>query len=321
MPQEPPVSAICSHKPLAAFAQLYYNEGRDRTTGGVSLYDLLILGSGPAGLAAAIAGRSRNLRVLVVSNPPSASPLAKAERIDNYPGLPGVTGAELLDKLQSHAEAMGTEFLTGKALSALDMGKRWCLTVGQDVAEGRSLIVTSGVTPVQHIPGEERLLGRGVSYCAVCDGMLYRKRSVVVIGRSTDAPQEAAWLSSIGCQVTYVAAKRPEGLPEDIPFVRAGRLEIEGADQVEAVLADGARLPCEGVFLLRSAVAPGDLLPGLAFRDGYITVDRSGRTNLPRVYAAGDCTGKPFQIAKAVGEGQVAALTAAEDAEASILER
>ncbi|MCD7919991.1 MAG: FAD-dependent oxidoreductase [Clostridiales bacterium] len=321
MPQEPPVSAICSHKPLAVFAQLYYNEGRDRTTGGIPLYDLLILGSGPAGLAAAIAGRSRNLKVLVVSNPPSASPLAKAERIDNYPGLPGVTGAELLDKLQSHADALGAEFLTGKALSALDMGRNWCLTVGQDVAEGHSLIVTSGVTPVQHIPGEERLLGRGVSYCAVCDGMLYRKRSVVVIGRSSDAPQEAAWLSSIGCQVTYVAAKRPEGLPEDIPFVRAGRLEIEGADRVEAVLADGARLPCEGVFLLRSAVAPGDLLPGLAFRDGYIAVDRSGRTNLPRVYAAGDCTGKPFQIAKAVGEGQVAALTAAEDAEASILER
>ncbi|MCD7856424.1 MAG: NAD(P)/FAD-dependent oxidoreductase [Clostridiales bacterium] len=267
-------------------------------------------------MAAAIAGRSRNLKVLVVSNPPSASPLAKAERIDNYPGLPGVTGAELLDRLQSHAEAVGTEFLTGKALSALDMGRSWCLTVGQNVVEGRALIVTSGVTPVQHIPGEERLLGRGVSYCAICDGMLYRRRSVVVIGRSSDAPpQEAAWLSSIGCQVTYVAAKRPEGLPEHIPFVRAGRLEIEGADRVEAVLADGARLPCEGVFLLRSAVAPGDLLPGLAFQDGYIAVDRSGRTNLPRVYAAGDCTGKPFQIAKAVGEGQVAALAAAEDAE------
>ncbi len=305
-----------SKKPLAAFPALYYNVSRDRKTGGIPLYDLLIIGSGPAGLAAAIAGRSRNLRVLVVSNPPSSSPLAKAERIDNYPGLPGVTGAELLDRLQSHAEAMGTEFLTGKVLSALDMGKSWCLTVGQDVVEGRALIVTSGVTPVQHIPGEERLLGRGVSYCAICDGMLYRRRSVVVIGRSPDAPQEAAWLSSIGCQVTYVAASRPESLPEHIPFVRAGRMENEGTERVEAELAEGARLPCEGVFLLRSAVAPGDLLPGLAFTDGYIAVDRSGRTNLPRVYAAGDCTGRPFQIAKAVGEGQVAALAAAEDAEA-----
>lgn len=279
------------------------------------MYDLLILGGGPAGLSAAIAGRSRSKQVLVASNPAPASPLAKAERIDNYPGLPGLTGAELLTQMQEHAASMGVEFLTGKVLSALDMGDRWFLTVGQDVVEGKSLILTSGVTPVQHIPGEERLLGRGVSYCATCDGMLYRKRSVAVIGRCAEAPAEAAYLASIGCQVTYVAAKRPDTLPADIPFVRGIKLEIRGTERVEAVVADGAVLPCEGAFLLRSAVAPVDLLPGLALRDGYITVDRCGRTNLPRVYAAGDCTGRPFQIAKAVGEGLVAALTAIEEHE------
>ena len=155
-------------------------------------------------------------------------------------------------------------------------------------------------------------MGRGVSYCATCDGMLYRNKPVAVVGRSKDAPAEAEYLQSIGCQVTYVAARRPEELNQAIPFVKGNRRSVKGDRLVTALEIDGQEFPCEGVFVLRDAVAPTDLLPALETEDGYIKVDRKMATNVPGVFAAGDCTGLPLQIAKAVGEGHIAALSACE---------
>ena len=151
-----------------------------------------------------------------------------------------------------------------------------------------------------------------MSYCATCDGMLYRGKPVAVVGRSKDAPLEANYLQSIGCQVTYVSAREPEGLDRAIPWVKANKLAVKGEQAVTALEADGAELPCSGVFILREAVAPTDLLPDLETEGGFIKVDRTMATNLPGVFAAGDCTGLPLQAAKAVGEGHVAALSACE---------
>ena len=132
------------------------------------------------------------------------------------------------------------------------------------------------------------------------------------MGRSKDAPLDANYLQSIGCQVTYVSAREPEGLDRAIPWVRAGKLAVKGDQTVTALEADGADLPCAGVFILREAVAPTDLLPDLETEGGFIRVDRRMATNLEGVFAAGDCTGLPLQVAKAVGEGHVAALSACE---------
>ena len=155
-------------------------------------------------------------------------------------------------------------------------------------------------------------MGAGVSYCATCDGMLYRGRDVVVAGRSAEAPEEANYLHGLGCRVTYTAPARPEDLNQEIPFVKAARIEVCGDGKVTSVKADGQEIPCDGVFILRSAVAPTDLLPALELKDGYIAVNRDMATNIPGVFAAGDCTGQPLQIAKAAGEGQVAGHRAAE---------
>ena len=274
-------------------------------------YDILVLGSGPAGLAAAIAARVRNKNVLVIGNPPQDSPLAKAERVDNYPGLPGLTGLQLLNELYRHAESLGTEFVVGKAISLMAW-EGFMVTVGSQVYEGKSLILAPGVVRQAKYPGEETYLGRGVSYCATCDGMLYRGRSVVVVGRSADAPHEANYLKSLGCQVTYVSPQPPKGLEEGIPYVKAGKLAVKGEQNVTGLEADGAFLPCDGVFILRQTVAPTDLLPTLETEDGYIKVDRRMATNVDGVFAAGDCTGLPLQVSKAVGEGHVAALSACE---------
>ena len=142
--------------------------------------------------------------------------------------------------------------------------------------------------------------------------MLYRGREIAVVGKTADAPQEANYLRELGCRVTYVSDRPPEGLHSDIPFVKAVRLEVLGEKKVEALRADSVTLPCEGVFILRPSMAPADLLPGLALEGGYIKTDRNMATNLPGVFAAGDCTGLPLQVSKAVGEGQVAGHRASE---------
>lgn len=274
-------------------------------------YDIIVLGSGPAGLAAAVAARGRNKSVLVIGNRWQDSPLAKAERVDNYLGLPGLTGSGMLEAFHEHAVNMGAEFVVGKAISLMAWNG-FMVTVGSQVYEGKALILAPGVVRQAKYPGEEEYLGRGVSYCATCDGMLYRGRQVMVVGRSADAPQEANYLKSLGCQVTYVSPQPPKGLDSGIPFVKAGKLAVKGGQTVTGLEADGALLPCDGVFILRQAVAPTDLLPTLETEEGYIKVDRRMATNVEGVFAAGDCTGAPLQVAKAVGEGHVAALSACE---------
>ena len=259
------------------------------------MYDLAIVGGGPAGLAAAIHGRARDKSVLVVSNEPLASPLCKAERVDNYPGMPRTSGRTIVETMLEQARDLGVEVRLGRVLNILSMGDTSYLGIGSDMEQARAVILATGVVRTAKLPGEAELLGRGVSYCATCDGMLYRGKPIVVAGNAPNFREEVEFLQGIGCQVTEV------GL---------GGLKILGENQVEAVESKGERIPCAGVFLLRTAVAPTDLLPGLALEDGHISVDRYMRTNVKGIYAAGDCTGAPLQIAKAVGEGQMAAHTA-----------
>lgn len=273
-------------------------------------HDIVVLGSGPAGVAAAVAARGRNKSVLVIGSRWQDSPLAKAERVDNYPGLPGRTGLELLEEFHRHAGEVGVEFVVGRAV-ALMAWNGFSATVGSQVYQGSALILAPGVVRQAKYPGEMEYLGRGVSYCATCDGMFYRNKPVVVVGLAPDAPHEANYLKSLGCQVVYVSPSRPQGL-EDIPFVQAAKLAVKGEGTVTSLEADGVDLPCAGVFILRRAVAPTDLLPTLETEEGVIKVDRRMATNMAGVFAAGDCTGGPLQVSKAVGEGHVAALSACE---------
>ena len=256
-------------------------------------YDLLVVGGGPAGLTAAIYARARDKSVLVVSNDPTASPLCRAPAMSNYPGLPGVSGKELVERLLAQARDLGAEFRRGRALSVMPMGTSVMVSVENDAAEGSAVVLAPGVSRAAPLKGEAELLGRGVSYCATCDGMFYRGKSVVCAGDAPDFHEEVEFLRSIGCQVTV---KRLPGL------------SILGEDRVTAVRdAQGEETPCDGVFLLRASIAPAQLAPGLELDGGYIKVDGRMATSLEGVYAAGDCTGQPLQLAKAVGQGQTAA--------------
>lgn len=205
----------------------------------------------------------------------------------------------MLAQFRDHAKALGAEWLTGRVLNVMPMGDRFFLGVGSDMAEARSVVLATGVVQAAKLPGEAEYLGRGVSYCATCDGMFYRGRRVVCAGDAPNFDEEVEFLRSIGCQVEV---KRLAGL------------SILGEEGVSGVRdAKGEETPCDGVFLLRSSIAPARLAPGLETEGGYIKVDRRMAAGLPGVYAAGDCTGQPLQLAKAVGQGQTAAHSAIED--------
>lgn len=276
-------------------------------------YDIAVVGGGPAGLSAAINARARGKSVVVVGNDYRESPLYRAERVDNYLGMPGQTGAELMEAYRRHAEAMEVDFCAGRVLNIMQMEGTCYLSIGSEMETAKAVVLATGVVRGKKLPGEVKYLGRGVSYCATCDGMLYRGKPVVVVGMAPDAPEEANFLQGIGCQVTYVSARAPEGLVPAIPYVKSGRLEIVGEDGVTALRVGDTELPAQCVFLLRSAMPPTDLLPDLALEEnGYITVNRQMGTNLPGIFAAGDCTGLPLQLSKATGEGLVAGQAAAE---------
>ena len=276
-------------------------------------YDIAVVGGGPAGLSAAINARARGKSVVVVGNDYRESPLYRAERVDNYLGMPGMTGAQLLEAYGRHAESMEVDFRAGRVLNIMQLEGTCYLSIGSEMETAKAVVLATGVVRGKKLPGEVKYLGRGVSYCATCDGMLYRGKPVVVVGMAPDAPEEANFLQGIGCQVTYVSARAPEGLVPAIPYVKSGRLEIVGEDGVTALRVGDTELPAQCVFLLRSAMPPTDLLPDLALEEnGYITVNRQMGTNLPGIFAAGDCTGLPLQLPKATGEGLVAGQAAAE---------
>lgn len=260
-------------------------------------YDVLVIGGGPAGLSAALNVRARGRSVLVVSNPPEENPLWRAEKVDNYLGLPGLSGSEMLTAFRRHAEDVGAAFQTGKALNAMHMSDTWYVSIGTDMENAKAIVLAAGVARGKKFPGEAEFLGRGVSYCATCDGMLYRGKRVAVLGYSDTARHEAEFLRGIGCSVTY--------------FDKPKTCTITGGGHVESVTCDGETVAAEGVFLLRPTMAPTDIFPGLVVENGYVTVDRKMATNLPGVFAAGDCTGGPLQVSKATGEGLAAGQSAA----------
>ena len=276
-------------------------------------YDIVVVGGGPAGLSAAINGVARGCRVLVLDA--GATKLARAERIDNYLGMPGLTGAAIMARFTEHALSLGVSIEKGRATNVLPMGERFMVSVGSRVVTTSAVVLAAGAAGDKAIPGEEALLGRGVSYCATCDGMLYRGKKAVVLGLAGDAPEEANFLAGIGVDVVYVCpGERPAALQADVAWMQGDLSAILGEEVVTAVAFRDTGIPplqVQGVFLLREALAPRSMVSGLVMEGGFIAVDRAQKTNIPGIFACGDCTGPPLQIANAAGDGLIAGQEAA----------
>ena len=263
--------------------------------------DIIIIGGGPAGVSAALTAKNRGKSVFIISNGAEQSNLWKAHEITNYPGCEGMSGADILKSFRGQLDAANIKVLPGRALNAMKIGEKFGVSVGQNFFDGDTIILASGVAQTSAYEGELEFLGKGVSYCATCDGMLYRGKKVAVIGLNDEAESEADALRDMGVEVMY------------FDKVFAKNYRIIGEQRVTAVEAEGREFPVDGVFILRSTIAPSSFLNGIELDEySHIKVDRSMKTSIPGVFAAGDCTGKPYQIAKAVGEGNVAALSACE---------
>ncbi len=278
------------------------------------MLDIAVIGAGPAGWSAAITARMRDMRCAVLTAADQTGWLYKAAKVENYPGLPAVKGADLLRAFEEQALALGAEKQLGVVRQIQPMGQSFMILCGNDVVESRAVILCMGAARPKLLPGEEELVGQGVSYCGTCDAMFYRGRRVAVLSARESGAEEAAFLSRFASQVDFYFL-RSHALPETEGFtvVEEKPLSLSREGEEIRVATDRGAHAYDGVFIFRPAVTLEQLLPGLAQEKGFILVDRRMATNQPLVYAAGDCTGQPLQIAKAVGEGNVAAISAAED--------
>lgn len=273
------------------------------------MLDAIVIGAGPAGMSAAINlhQRGKTVRVYYVGD----GKLSYAEQVDNYLGFPGAGGGEIVRAFRSHVAAQGIEMVKAKVLNVVPIGDHFMVNVGQDIVEASRVILTVGSQSNRTFPGEEALLGRGVSYCATCDGMLYRGKRVGVLAFSKEAAEEANFLHRIGVSVLFLSREaEAAGLSEEIERRTLTEVSIVGEESVRTLLVDGEEIPVDGVFVLRDSIAPTAMVTGLEMEKGFVKVTEKMETNISGLYAAGDCTGAPFQAMKAAGEGQIAGLQA-----------
>ena len=270
------------------------------------MIDVAIIGAGPAGLSAAVNILARGKTLRLFSN--NENYLSKAERIDNHLGFYNMSGKDMMKHFIEHAISMNVKIENEKVVNILPFDDYFMVNVNGEIVEAKKVILAVGMSKVKEIPGEAKLLGSGVSYCATCDGMLYRNKTAVVWDQSHDAVKEANFLKSIGVKVIFVSKKdRPEELNADIEFILGIINEVQGNLKVENVVVGDKTIEADAVFMLREIVAPTALIDGLKLEGGFISVNKSMETNIEGIYAAGDCTGKPLQISKAVSEGLIAA--------------
>ncbi len=274
-------------------------------------WDIAIIGTGPAGVSAALTAKNRNKRILLLGSGQMSEKVAKAHEIRNYPGLPFVKGEELAAVFRDQLARMEIPVTEKRIGAVYAMGDYFALQAGEEMLEAKSVILATGVVSAKPLPGEEALLGRGVSYCATCDAPLYRGRTAAVIGYSAREEAEAAFLSEVCSRVLYFPMYPEETkLPKAVEVIREKTLEILKGEAGLTVKTEAGAYSADGVFVLREAVAPGTLVPGLETEGAHVKVNRKMETNIAGVFACGDITGTPYQYIKAAGEGNVAALSA-----------
>lgn len=278
---------------------------------------LIVIGAGPAGVSAALYARRAGLAVTVVTKGPGA--LAKAEGIENYYGLAEpVTGAELEQRGIAGAKRIGVQFVTGEVLQIgfNDTFDGYKVEGDGFTMEAPSLVLAAGATrKTLSVPGVQAFEGKGVSYCAVCDAFFYRQKRVAVIGAGAYALHEAEALAPHASEVHILTNSEPLAatFPEQMIVHPQKITAIIGDDRVTGVqFADGTSLPIDGVFLAIGTAGSTALARklGILLDGAKIKVNEAMATNVPGVFAAGDCTGGLLQVAKAVYEGAKAGLAA-----------
>ena len=274
-------------------------------------YDIAIVGSGPAGLSAAINAKIRNKNIIVFGTESLSNKLIKAPSIDNYLGFYEISGEELREKFQDHLDKMEIEITYKKINNIYAMGDYFALMSGDDMYEATTVILATGVEYGKPIKGEEEFLGKGVGYCATCDAALYKDKVVTIISYSKEEENEANFLASIASKVYYVPMyKKDIDVGKSIEIVNDIPVEIKGNDFANELILKKSKIETDGIFILKESSDPGQLVPGLEIENNHIKVNRLMETNIRGCFAAGDIVGAPYQYVKAAGEGNIAALSA-----------
>lgn len=278
----------------------------------MSRYDIAIIGSGPAGVSAALTAKNRNKSILFIGKRDLSNKVSKSHRILNYPGIPDVTGADLIKAMQDHLDSMGIVLTEDQVTNVYAMGDYFALQCAKGMYEASSVIIATGVMPGKLLKGEEENLGRGVSHCATCDAPLYKGKETTILGYSPKEEDEAAFLAEVASKVYYVPVYQDEvGLKDPkIEVIHGVPKEIRREDKRSTLVLNDREIESDVVFVLRDAVSPGQLVPGLETEGAHIVTQRDMSTSIKGLFAAGDIAGTPYQDAKAVGEGCVAALSA-----------
>ena len=273
------------------------------------LYDVAIVGSGPAAISAALTLKLHNKSIIWFGSRNLSPKVERSEMIANYPGVKMVTGPELNRLYREQIEEAGLEITERMVTNITASRKGWMLLGGDEIYDAKTVLLALGSTSPKGFPGEAELLGHGVSYCATCDGFLYPGKTIAIFCGSKDFEHEIVYLAEIAAKVYLFTSYGEPSVSRVNIEVSPGKLKsILGEKKANAVeLIDGATLPVDGVFVLRPAVAPGMLVKGLEINGADIVVDHKMATNKPGIFAAGDCTGRPYQLTKAVGEGNIAA--------------
>jgi thioredoxin reductase (NADPH) len=307
------------------------------------MLDTIIIGSGPAGLGAAIYAKRANLDVLVAEKEyEGTGQVAESGRVDNYLGLPGVNGYDLGETFRNHALSFGVEFLE---LEVTEIHRQadgsWEVAFEDGSSKSAKTVIYAAGASRRHlnIPGEETFAGKGVSYCAICDGSFYRGKKVAVIGGGDTALDDALYLSEL-CETVYLVHRRDEfrGAQQTVEKIKAKSnivlklsyvpKEIVGEKKVSGLVladsstasdgstsSDGNLLAVDGVFVAVGTVPKTEILKGVVPLDaqGYVPADETGRTEVPGFYVAGDARAKKLrQVITAVADGANAATEAAE---------
>ena len=274
-------------------------------------YDIAIIGSGPAGLSAALNAKIRKKKFVIFGNDELSGKLVKAQKINNYLGFYGMSGAEIKEQFDSHIKSMDIKITNERINNIYSMGDYFALIANDKTYEALTVILATGVNFGKPFEGEERLLGKGVGYCATCDAPLYKNKVVTIIAYNKKEESEANFVASIASKVYYIPMYNENiELDPKIEVIKGIPIKIEGQNKVEKLILKDREIETEGLFILRESVSPGQLVPGLKVTENHVEVDRLMKTNLNGCFAAGDIVGMPYQYIKAAGEGNIAALSA-----------
>lgn len=277
-------------------------------------YNVIIIGGGPAGVSAALYLARANFKVAIVENGPGA--LARAHKIDNFYGI-AASGSKLYAEGLAQAKDLGVDIITDEVL-AVEYYDSFVLTLKQhsESLPAPVLILATGTKNITlNLPGLVELEGKGISYCAVCDGFFFRKKKLAVLGHGAYALHEAEYLRHIAAEVTVLTNGQDDSVAKTAGFatITTPVTGVTGTEHLETVcFADGSQLEVNGLFIALGTADSTDMARKLGAQlDGrFIKVDADGATNIPGLFAAGDCTGGLKQVAKAVHDGARAGLAA-----------